>query len=304
MDLRQLRHFLAVADTLHFGRAAERLGMTQPPLSQSIIALEREIGAPLFARSKRRVTLTPLGRQWLEHVQPAVEAVAALPDIAARLRSGMTGRVALAFVSTADYSVLPHLVRDFAAAHPVVELRLIEATSDVQVAALLDGPIDAGILIPPWPALPAALTYRPLLREPLIAAVPEGWIANHRIVPDRDMLADTAWMALPLVIFPAPVAPGFHELVLGFYRAHGREPAVRQEAIQMQTIIALVSAGIGMALVPASMRRLARGGVRYLALPANAPMLETGLAWRGDNTTAALSSLIAIAEAMEIEPAT
>ena len=102
MDLRQLRHFIAVADTLHFGRAAARLGMTQPPLSQSIKALEQTLGAELFLRSKRNVSLTAFGRQWLEHVRPAVDAIADLPDIAQRLRNGTVGKLSLAFVSTAE----------------------------------------------------------------------------------------------------------------------------------------------------------------------------------------------------------
>jgi DNA-binding transcriptional LysR family regulator len=302
MDLRQLRHFIAVADTLHFGRAAERLGMTQPPLSQSIMALERALGAALFTRSKRSVALTPFGRQWLDHVRPAVEGVAALPDIARRLRAGTMGRVALAFVSTADYSVLPRLVSDYAAARPEVDLRLIEATSDVQIAGLIDGGIDAGILIPTRPSLPSALDYLPLSKEPLIAALPEAWIEDGKIAAQGDRIAGSGWMALPLIIFPAHVSPDFHELVLGFYRSRGREPIVRQEAIQMQTIVSLVSAGIGMALVPASMRHLARTGVRYLAIPGEVPVLETGLAWRAGTETSALASLIAIASAIAMDP--
>jgi DNA-binding transcriptional LysR family regulator len=302
MDLRQLRHFLTVADTLHFGRAAERLGMTQPPLSQSIIALEREIGAALFERSKRRVALTPLGRQWFDHVRPAVDAIAALPEVARRLRDGTLGRLALSFVSTADYSVLPHLVRDYAARHPDVELSLTEATSDVQIAALIEGKVDAGILIPTAPALPPTLEYLPLIREPLIAAIPDYWIDDGRIALDRGTIAGDAWMALPLVIFPPHVAPYFHSLVVDFYRSRGHEPFVRQEAIQMQTIISLVSAGIGMALVPASMRHLARTGVRYVALAADAPVLETGLAWRKSDGSPILRDLILTAKAIGVDP--
>jgi DNA-binding transcriptional LysR family regulator len=157
MDLRQLHHFIAVADTLHFGRAAERLGMTQPPLSQSILALERKLGAALFIRSKRSVTLTDFGRQWLTHVRPAVEGLEALAATAQRLRSGTAGRLSLAFVSTADYNVLPLLVQKYAAAFPAVELELIEATSDVQIEALLEGRINAGIVIAAPARLPPAL---------------------------------------------------------------------------------------------------------------------------------------------------
>jgi DNA-binding transcriptional LysR family regulator len=295
MDLRQLRHFLAVADTLHFGRAAERLGMTQPPLSQSIMALERKLGADLFVRSKRSVALTAFGRQWLEHVRPAVQGIAALSGIARRLRTGMLGRLSLAFVSTADYNVLPRIVERYSASFPDVDLELVEATSDLQVEALLDGRINAGILISARSALPSVLDYRPLLKEPLVAAVPEGWIDDGRLAIVDGMLHSDEWMAQPLIIFPARVSPDFHDLVMSFYRSKGYQPFVRQEAIQMQTIISLVSAGLGMALVPASLQHLARTGVRYVSFADKAPELETGLAWRKADDTPTLPALLEIA---------
>jgi len=295
-NLRQLEHFIAVADTLHFGRAAERLGMTQPPLSQSILALERELGAPLFTRSKRNVALTDFGRHWLEHVRPAVQGIADLSGIAQRLRSGAAGRLSLAFVSTADYNVLPELVRKYSAAFPDVALDLTEATSDIQIEALLDGRINAGILISARSALPASLDYRPLLTEPLMAAVPESWIDSGELALADGMLRNDAWMTKPLIIFPKRVSPDFHELVTGFYRSRGHQPAIRQEAIQMQTIISLVSAGLGMALVPASLRHLARTGVRYIPFADAPPFLETGLAWRKDDASATLAAFLAIAE--------
>lgn len=285
IDLRQLRHFLAVADTLHFGRAAERLGMTQPPLSQSIMALERDLGAALFLRSKRNVALTAFGRQWLEHVRPAVEAVAALPDIAQRIRDGSAGRLDLSFVSTADYSLLPALVRLYAARFPDVEIMLTEATSDVQIAALIEGRGHAAIIIPPDAPLPDALAYRPLLREPLVAAVP-------------DSRGTEDWLDQPLILFPRRVAPVFHDLVTAYLEGRGRAAHVGQEAIQMQTIISLVSAGMGFALVPASLRHLARTGVRYLDLT-DAPVLETGLAWRRADDSATLAGLVVVARDME-----
>jgi DNA-binding transcriptional LysR family regulator len=298
IDLRQLRHFLAVADTLHFGRAAEKLGMTQPPLSQSIMALERDLGADLFLRSKRSVALTAFGRQWLDHVRPAVDAVAALPAIARRLRTGAAGRLSLGFVSTADYSLLPRLVERYSASLPDVELELVEATSDVQVEALLAGRINAGILISARSTLPPALDYRPLLREPLVAAVPDAWVEDHRLSLVKGTLHGDGWMSEPLIIFPARVAPDFHDLVTGYYRSRGYQPVIRQEAIQMQTIISLVSAGLGMALVPASLRHLARTGVRYLPLAGEAPELETGLAWRKADDMPTLPALLDIATAL------
>lgn len=295
MDLRQLRHFVAVADTLHFGRAADRLGMTQPPLSQSVIALERELGVSLFTRSKRNVALTAFGRQWLDHVRPAVAAVGALPEIAERLRAGALGRLDLSFVSTADYSVLPTLVREYASNHPDVAISLTEATSDVQIDALLDGRGHAGIIIPTLPALPDQLDYLPLLREPLLIAVPEAWIGQRRLSLREGMLDGEDWLAQPLILFPRRVAPAFHDLISGLFRAKGRQPNIRQEAIQMQTIISLVSAGMGIAMVPASLRNLARSGVRYVDLGAAAPILETGIAWRKSDDTATLAAFLKVA---------
>ncbi|CAN5175307.1 LysR substrate-binding domain-containing protein [soil metagenome] len=299
IDLRQLRHFLAVADVLHFGRAADKLGMTQPPLSQSIMALERKLGIMLFERSKRSVTLTPLGRQWRDYVAPAVASVSALSDIAERLRTGVAGRLVLAFVSTADYSVLPGLVRTYSTSFPDIDLELIEMTSDLQIEALLDGRVNAGILISARSALPSALDYRPLVVEPLMAVVPESWIASGRLRLVDGMIQSNDWMTEPLVIFPKRVSPDFHNLVFDFYRSKGFQPFVQQEAIQMQTIISLVAAGMGMALVPASLRHLARTDVRYLSIADGAPNLETGLAWRKTDDSPTLAALIHILSAVE-----
>jgi len=186
-------------------------------------------------------------------------------------------------------------VRRYAHAFPEVDMTLMEATSDVQVEALVEGRTDAGLLIPPASGLPAAIDYRPLLREPLVAAVPENWTEDGRLPVKDGRLAGEDWLDQPLLLFPRHVSPTFHDLVVDHYRARGREPHVRQRAIQMQTIISLVSAEMGMALVPASLRNLARTGVRYLPLADEAPVLETGLAWRGADEAPTLRALVRIA---------
>lgn len=292
MDVRQLRHFAAVARALHFGRAAERLGMTQPPLSQSIMALEKTLGAPLFVRSKRSVRLSALGEQWLPHVLAALEGVEELPTTARRIRDGQTGLLTLSFVSTADYSVLPALVRRYSQAYPDVEIRLFEATSDVQIPALVAGERHAGIIIPPADqTLPPPLDYRRLLREPLIAAVPTAWVDDARI-GSEDHLTRAEVLTSPLILFPKQVAPAFHDLVTGYYAALGGSPRIVQEAIQMQTIISLVSSGLGIALVPASLRNMARTGVSYIPLAGAVPELETGLVWRRGEISATLANFL------------
>ena len=296
VDVRQLRHFVAVAETLHFGRAAERLGMTQPPLSQSIMALEREVGEALFARTKRRVALTPFAELWLPHVKRALEGLQALPEVARRLRDGERGRLELAFVSTADYSILPALVRRYAALYPDVEVALTEATSDVQIASLLEGRGHAGIIIPPaHGTLPPALAQHKLVSEPLIAAVPESWLKDGRITLRDGKLAAGAAVAAPLIVFPRRVAPAFYDLVMDYFTSRGAHAQVAQEAIQMQTIISLVSAGMGIALVPASLRNLARTGVRYVDLKEKSPQLDTVMVWRRDDSTPALQKFLDVA---------
>ncbi|MHC9234367.1 LysR family transcriptional regulator [Pseudooceanicola sp. 502str34] len=295
MDLRQLRHFLAVAEELHFGRAAEKLGMTQPPLSQSIRALEADLGAPLFARTRRSVALTPFGADFLPHVRRAVGGVDALSETAEQLRGGAAGRLELSFVSTADYSVLPALVQGFRARFPGVELSLTEMTSDMQIAALAQGRGQAGILIPHGDdPLPEVLAYRRLLVEPLVAAVPESWCASGRLPPGRGPLPPEAVVDKPLIVFPRRAAPLFHDLVTGFYTAQGVRPQVAQHAIQMQTIISLVSAGMGIALVPQSLRNLARAGVAYRDLAGEAPFLETAIAWRREDAAPTLRNFLAL----------
>ncbi len=296
MDVRQLRHFATAAQTLHFGHAADRLGMTQPPLSQSIMALEREVGTPLFLRTKRSVALTPFGAQFLTHVRTVLDGVDALPDIAKRLRDGTAGHLAISFVSTADYSILPVLVRRYAALFPDVEISLTEATSNVQIATLLEGKGHVGLVIPPPnAAFPKPLSYLPLMTEPLMAAVPDSWIADGRLSLSAGRLPPEAVVGAPLILFPRQSAPAFHDLVTGYYAAHGGRARIVQEAIQMQTIISLVSAGMGIALVPASLRNLSRAGVSYLELGGTAPVLETGITWRTGDTTPTIERFVTIA---------
>lgn len=294
-DLRQWRYFVTVADERHFGRAAERLSMTQPPLSQAIRALEDTLGVALFARTKRSVALTAVGAALLPDVRRLLASADALPPLARRLARGEAGSLALAFVSTADYGLLPSLLRAFGARYPQVRLQLAEATSDVQIDELVAGRIDAGLVIPPVPPRHAAgLSYLPVVREPLVVAMPAA--AAHGGSEDEPVhLADLA--ALPLVIFPRRLAPGFYDIITGCYGAAGETPRIGQEAIQMQTIVSLVSAGMGVALVPQSLCNLRRTGVVYRPLAGDAPVVETGLVWRTGDVSPVLAGFIDVVRA-------
>jgi DNA-binding transcriptional LysR family regulator len=285
LDLRQLRYFVTVAEELHFGRAAVRLHMTQPPLSQTIQALEELLGAPLFLRNRRSVELTPAGQALLPEARRMLAHAAEMPELVRAAAAGESGRLTLAFVSSADYSVLPPFLRSYRAAYPQVQIVLQEATSDLQIEDLLHNRIDAGLLIPPLPdKARAELDYLKVLDEPLILAAPAGLDALKGDGP--------VWLKelppLPLIIFPRQISPALHDAILGCFGAAGITPAIGQQAIQMQTIVGLVSAGMGLALVPQSVSNLMRPGVEYRALRDPSPQVETGLAWRRDNRSPVL----------------
>lgn len=300
LELRQLRYFIAVAEEKHFGRAALRLHMTQPPLSQAIQGLEQALGTALFARTKRSVALTPAGEALLPEAQRILQQAAALPELALRAAGGSAGVLSLSFISTADYSILPPLLLRFRERFPQVRIELREATTDIQFDELMLDKIDAGLLLPPLPdKIKPQLDYLPLLSEPLLAAIPGGWRPDGQPVKKASSNAGgaislKALAELPLIIFPRRISPAFHDTIIACFRDAGVTPHIGQEAIQMQTIIGLVSAGMGMALVPQSVSNLKRPGVEYRSLRDAAPLIETGLAWRRDNASPVLAALLAM----------
>jgi DNA-binding transcriptional LysR family regulator len=278
VELRLWRQFLAVAEELHFGRAAARLHMTQPPLTQAIANLEHLLGLRLFDRTKRSVQLTAAGKALVPEARDLLARAEALPARGRAAANGEAGRLRLAFVSTVGFTFLPQWVRAFRAAHPHVELDLIEATGDVQLRQLERGDIDAGFMLHSPGFVPDGLEHLRVAREPLVLAMPE----HHAKAASRSFQLD-ALLQQPLVIFPRRILPSLHDAVFGMYHAAGRTPRIAQEAIQMQTIVNLVSAGLGLAWVPESVRQFQRPGVVYRAVPAKqaapVPVCETTLVW-------------------------
>lgn len=275
MELRPLRQFVAVAEELHFGRAAQRLHMTQPPLTLAVQALEATLGLRLLERTRRSVALTPAGHALLQHARRLLAAADELPALVRAAAEGFSGQLRLAFVSSIAYGPLPGWLRGFRQEHPDVQLQLREATLDVQLQAFDADEIDAGfVLHAPGAAPPGFGAWRALV-EPLVLALPEG----HALArAPRPRLAEL--LQQPLVIFPRDIAPSLFDAVLAAYRERGATPHIAQEAIQMQTIVNLVSAGMGVAWVPSSVTLLQRPGVVYRRMPQAALQSETSLVWR------------------------
>ncbi len=275
VELRPLRQFVAVAEELHFGRAAQRLHMTQPPLTQAIQQLEAGLGVRLFERTRRTVALTPAGHALLLHARRLLASAEELPRLVQAAAEGFSGQLRLAFVSSIAYGPLPGWLRGFREAHPEVQLQLREATLDVQLEAFAADEIDAGFVLHAPGAAPAGFAAWTALQEPLVLALPEGHPAAEARAPRlRELLAE------PLVIFPRAISPSLFDAVLAFYRSQDASPRIAQEAIQMQTIVNLVSVGMGAAWVPLSVTRLQRPGVVYRRVPKAGLASETSLLWK------------------------
>jgi DNA-binding transcriptional LysR family regulator len=276
IELRTLRQFVAVAEELHFSRAAQRLHMTQPPLSLAIQGLERELGAELFQRTQRSVVLSPAGAALLPRARRMLAEAEELPRVAQAAAAGRAGQLRLAFVSSIAYGPLPGWLSSFRDMHADVALQLREATLDVQLAAFDAEEIDAGFVLHAPGAAPPGFAAWAALLEPMVLALPQ---AHPAAAPGRK-LAFARIAAEPLLIFPRAIAPSLYDAVLGFYRAHGATPHIAQEAIQMQTLVNLVSSGMGLAWVPASVMQLQRPGVVYRPLAGTSLQCETSLVWR------------------------
>lgn len=285
-DLRQLRHFVAVAERLHFGRAAEALHISQPPLSRSIQDLERRLGAVLLARTRRKVELTPEGARFLVEAKRLLAQLERAVLEVGSMAAGAGGRLRLGFVSLADFGVLPELLKAFKAARPGVSLALREMLSPEQAAALAAGELDFGLLLPP---VAGELEHVVVQRERFVAALP----ARHRLARVRGRIAVRELAEEAFVIAPREIAPGLHDIAALLTARAGFSPRVAQEAIQMQTVVSLVSSGLGVALVPSSVANLGRRGVVYREIGDAHPRLDLWLTWRRGNLSAAGRELIA-----------
>ncbi|WP_222050007.1 LysR substrate-binding domain-containing protein [Modestobacter lapidis] len=287
MDLRHLRYFLAVAEELHFGRAAARLHIAQPPLSQQIQRLERELGLKLFERDRRHVRLTPAGEVLQVEARRTLAQADRLLDVAADVRTGGFGRVRVGFVGSSLYGQLPALLRAVRQQAPQVTLSAVELESGPQLAGLIEDTLDLGVLRPP--ASTPSLAVQVIEEEELVAALPE----DHPLPVGRPVaLADLA--EEPFVLFTREHGEGFWQVVVQACGQAGFSPNIVFNAEHVHTMVGLVASGMGVSLVPQAVRRLDLTGVRYERIAAPTPRLPLALAWDPRRSFPALERVLEI----------
>jgi DNA-binding transcriptional LysR family regulator len=285
--LAQLTSFVAVAEELHFTRAAERLNMTQPPLSRQIQLLENELGVQLLDRTNRTVRLTPAGRAFLIEARRILRQSEHAALAVRRVSTGEAGAIAVGFTAASAYSALGDLLETARAALPGVEILLRELVTRDQLKALSEGSLDLGLIRPSTTG--ADLTSRTAVREGLLAALPAGHPLAALEVPMRieDFDGEDFLMYSPIE------ARYFHELLISVFRAARARPVFTQYLTQVHSILALVNGGWGIALVPETAARMRYGGVvfRQVLLPDPRPV-ELSLVWRRNNDNPALHALL------------
>jgi DNA-binding transcriptional LysR family regulator len=287
MELRHLRYFLAVAEELNFTRAAERLGISQPPLTQQVKALEAELGVTLLDRSAYRIELTDAGRIFAAEAARILGDARSAMQAARRAATGVTGRVRVGFTESASFnSLVTSTLRTFRSGLPAVEVSLEEHPSTDLIAALREGRIDAAFVRPPVPTR-RGLTLDLLEKEPLLVAVPSGHALASRKEVDLGSLA-----AETFILYPRAVRPGLADTVVAACETAGFTPKVGQYAPQLSSTINLVAASLGISIVPDSMRCLQAHAVTYVPLRGEPLHALLGIAYRTDEGSAVVHNFI------------
>lgn len=293
MEYRHLRYFVAVAEELHFTRAAARLHISQQPLSQQIKGLEDELGVELFRRTSRRVELTEAGHVFLGEVRDLFAQTERAVRRAKQAADGTLGELTVGYSGSTLYNVMPETVRVYAERYPGVTLNLRELCTPEQEEALLKGALDVGLL-----ALPVSspeLAYETLLSDPLVAALPAHHpLTSHPQVALRDLTRE------PFVLYERDQKALFHDLVVSLCHDAGFSPRVTQYATTEQAVIGLVAAGAGVAVVTASQQHLERAGVAYRVLNDVTTTVEIAVAWRRDERSAKVENFVATARKVRL----
>ncbi len=277
MELRHFRYFVALAEELHFGRAARRLRIAQPPLSRQIKDLEDELGAPLFQRTRRTVTLTPVGQAFLPRAREVLATVdRAMLDVH-RATRGELGSLSLGYVSSVAYSGLGPMLRAFRERFPDVHVRVRQLPPTEQLRALRARELDVGLVRIPFDD--TGLQTAVIRRETLVAAIPSG---HPLLAKSRIAIGELA--GEPFVMFPRSASPPFHDFVIALCQSAGFSPLVAYEAPHVD-LLSLVSAGFGVSLVPSSTGESRREGLEVRPI-VGSPRADLVAVWRADEGSA------------------
>lgn len=294
IELRHLRYFVAVAQTLHFGRAAEQLGITQPVLSDQIRRLETLLDVQLLYRTKRVVQLTEPGRIFLTDALRVLAQTEAAITTVQRAAQGKLGKLAIGYTGPALYTVLPEILRRFRDRYPEVELSLQEWCTPDQEAALLADELQVGFLHPP---IDTPLQQREVLCEPMVIALPE----NHPLA-SQSTLSIKHLVQESFILIPRAVGPHLYSQIMMVCAQAGFSPHVVQEVTPQPTMIGLVAAGIGIAFVSESLQSISRPGVVYRSLLEATPLLKLAIAWKAASPQASRVGLTQDVDFMALSP--
>ncbi|MGD1899867.1 MAG: LysR family transcriptional regulator [Phormidesmis sp.] len=281
MDFRQIQYFIAIAEDLHFNRAADRLQITQPALSKQIASLEKMLGVQLLFRTKRTVELTHAGQTFLRQARQLVHQREKAIEITRRTGSGDIGHLTISFTKTATQTVLPSLLRQFLQRYPKVEIDMIELATEAQVAALNQNAVDLAFLHPPIDQ--RGLQVHPILKESFVAVLPLDHSLGQRSAVSIEALANE-----PLIIHPRKEGPALYDGFLQVCQASGFQPKIIKESISLQTRLCFVAAGIGITFVSDRFQSLVGKNVICRPLKNCPVFLEFGAAWRQRSTNPAL----------------
>jgi DNA-binding transcriptional LysR family regulator len=290
-ELRHLRYFLAVAEELHFGRAARRLGMAQPPLSQQIAALERILEVQLFSRSSRQVRLTPAGVALLPEARRILGLALRAAAVAGAAARGETGVLTVGMSASSSFGLVPPLLREFRSRHPTVEVVLRDGIADTHLSELATGVLDVALVRGPYET--ARFRVETVQREPVMAVVP----ADHALAGRTDVL----WGELKserFVLFPRSAAPPLFDAIIASCSAAGFVPEVAHETSQWLTVSALVAAGVGVGFAPASAAAVQIRGVEFVGLSGGSTVTELSAVWRPDDLSPLPERFVAAARSL------
>lgn len=295
MELRHLRYFVVLAQELHFGRAARRLAISQPPLSVAIRQLEESVGARLFERNSKEVRLTPAGQALQESarrlLRQAEEAALEARDVS----QGSAGHLRIGFVGAMLYRRLPQALARFQALHPAVRVTLAELNSDEQMAELLHDRLDLGFMH--TSRIPAELRHTLLVSEPFVVCLPVG----HRLARRRSVTL-ASLRGEPFVLFSRSASPDYHERILAICAQAGLHPDVRHEVRHWLSVVSLVSQGLGVALVPGALHHAALRGAVFRPLDDEVAYSDTYCVWRNGPENAVVQGFMQAMKASQPVP--